>query len=253
MSINNKRTRDSIDLINDLKRIDYHRNISIINLIKNGLEFEYEKDGDAYFFRFKRNRDDEFRVYFCASNIEELNKMKKYLKSEDNTFASIPKWIIPEISKGRKILWQDSAYKFILTNDIEVDDVEVPGSNFLIEKIKEDDFVLIDKLWSYRDEKSIKYISSRIESGISGGIYINGEIAAWCLTHFDNSLAHLFVLDKFRRKNLAFKLLHFMSKKIRETGRIPYLYSVKDNISAHKLFYKYGYTRVEEVCWFGME
>ena len=245
-------------IIDHLIEIDHDRNISIINLIQNGVEFEYEKKdgGNAYFFRFKRKRDDEFRVYFCVKDVEELREMKKYLVDADTTFASIPKWIIPEISKGRKILWQDSAYRFILKDNVVIDDNDDKNnniiSNFSVTDIHEEDIFLINSLWPYGDEKSIDYIGGRIKESISGGIYIDGKIAGWCLTHFDNSLAHLFVLEEHRRKDLAFKLLHYMSKKVRESGKTPYLYSVKDNIGAHRLFYKYGYVKSEEVSWFGM-
>ncbi len=251
-SINLSETKKEI--IKQLKENNFNKNISIINLIKNGQDFEYKKEGEAYFFRFRRSRDDEFRVYFSVNNIEELEKVKKYLKSSDTTFASIPKWIIPEISSNKTILWQDSAYRFILPDNVKLQEQpEKQGSEFNISKIRDKDIPYINSLWAYSDEKSVDYIGGRIKEGLSAGIYDGNKIIAWCLTHFDNSLAHLFVVEKYRRKNLAYKLLYYMSKSVRESGRTPYLFSVKDNISAHKLFHKLGYINSEEVCWFEMK
>ena len=254
MKDSSKLSEENIKIIKHLKEISLVKNISIINLIKNGLDFEYERKENAYFFRFMRKRDSDFRVYFCVKDIYELNEMKIFLKDSDTTFASIPKWIIPEISKDRKILWKENAYRFILPNNIEIkEEKEIHDTKLDIEMIKDKDISIINSLWPYRDENSEIYIGSRIKEGLSSGIYIEGEIAAWCLTHFDNSLAHLFVLDRFRRKNLAHKLLFHMSSTVRKSGRTPYLYSVKDNFGAHKLFEKLGYVKSEDVCWFAMK
>jgi len=254
MNNNMQLSETSKEIIKNLKENNFKKNISIINLIKNGLDFEYKKEGEAYFFRFRRRRDDEFRVYFSVKNIEELDKVKGYLKNSDTTFASIPKWIIPEISSNKTIVWQDSAYRFILPNSVTFQQQpEEQGSEFKISKIRDKDIPYINSLWPYSDEKSVDYIAARIKEGLSAGIYDGNKIIGWCLTHLDNSLAHLFVVEKYRRKNLAYKLVYYMSNSVRESGRTPYLFSVKDNISAHKLFHKLGYVNSEEVCWFEMK
>ena len=46
----------------------------------------------------------------------------------------------------------------------------------------------------YKDMLSVGYLNERIEKSVSAGIYNDGKLVAWALTHDDGSLGSMHVL-----------------------------------------------------------
>ncbi|MFO7991170.1 MAG: GNAT family N-acetyltransferase [Thermoplasmata archaeon] len=124
-------------------------------------------------------------------------------------------------------------------------------------ELEESDAEVIDQYWGLGRGDSIDYIKSRIREGQSYGIRQEGELVAWCLTHYITdkvvSLGFLHVKEGHRRKGYAKAVTEAMCSWAKEKNLIPVVDIFQDNEESLSLADKLGFQRIAENHWFSAE
>lgn len=124
-------------------------------------------------------------------------------------------------------------------------------SNFVATSINLKDAAEVDSYYTYRSEHSLKQITEEITNRPSAAIYIDGEIASWSLTHFDNSMGAMFTKPKFRKMGLAEIVTKHHLRQLIECGITPYVQIVTDNTASKNLATKCGFVSFGQYDHFG--
>ena len=111
---------------------------------------------------------------------------------------------------------------------------------------------MIAKLWE-PEWHSEPYVRSRIERGPSAGIYVDGQLVAWSLTHFETDrvlmMGFLHVLEPHRRRGYAKSVGSALAREALRRGKIPILHVYVDNPASLELTPKLGFHRVKRQVW----
>ena len=110
----------------------------------------------------------------------------------------------------------------------------------------------VAKIWE-PDWPAEGYVRSRIEEGLNGAIYEDGEPVAWYLTHLETEdvvmLGFLHVLDAYRRKGYAKSLSCALIKQTFAKGKIPCCHVYTNNEPSIRLMEGLGFQRVCLQAW----
>ncbi|HYS71714.1 MAG TPA: GNAT family N-acetyltransferase [Thermoplasmata archaeon] len=110
----------------------------------------------------------------------------------------------------------------------------------------------IAKIWA-PDWPAEGYVRSRIQNGLNGAIYEDGEPVAWYLTHLETDdvvmLGFLHVLDAYRRKGYARSLSSALIKATFAKGKVPCCHVYTDNEPSIRLMEGLGFKRVCLQAW----
>ena len=97
------------------------------------------------------------------------------------------------------------------------------------------------------------YVRSRIEGGLNGAIYEDGEPVAWYLTHLETDdvvmLGFLHVLDAYRGRGYAKSLSSALIKQTFAKGKTPCCHVYTDNVPSIRLMEGLGFRRVCLQAW----
>ncbi len=123
-----------------------------------------------------------------------------------------------------------------------------------VEPLEKKDAEKIDKYWGSSDSDSTDYLRERIEKGPAYGVRKEGELVAWCLTHYLTEqvimLGMIYVLDEWRRSGFAKSLTEKMCLEGLKDDLIPTVYIYKDNEPSISLAGSLGFERIGEDHWF---
>ncbi|MCT4620652.1 MAG: GNAT family N-acetyltransferase [Marinisporobacter sp.] len=226
-------------ILYDLKK-DIIKNSNMINFIKNYPIDFIEKIGQSILIRGK---SDENWVYISSSSKEEFEKLlKKY--DDEEYFAVMEDWMIPYIAKDKKIDWQLSCMKLFFPKE-----KELAKNKYKMIQLSINDAEYIYKHSHYKAYTSIDYIKTRIEKGISLGVYENEKLVAWIMTHDDGAIGFLHVLEEYRNKGYGYDLIGAMIQKVRGMGDIPFVHIEEDNVKSMNLAIKIGFIKDRKIHW----
>lgn len=111
---------------------------------------------------------------------------------------------------------------------------------------------MIAKLWA-PDWPAAGYVRSRIENGPTAGIYADGELVAWDMTHLETDdvivMGFLHVLDAHRGKGYAKSASSALAKGILTRGKTPTCHVYTDNEVSIRLTESLGFRRVCLQVW----
>ena len=118
----------------------------------------------------------------------------------------------------------------------------------------------IDARWAHKiaavwstDWNADEYVKSRIENGPSSGIFVDNELVAWGLTHFETEnvsmLGFLNVLPEYRGRGLAESITADVAAQVIASGRIPACHVYEHNFSSLGLLQRSGFKRVCRQVW----
>ncbi|MDX1417526.1 MAG: GNAT family N-acetyltransferase [Candidatus Promineifilaceae bacterium] len=201
-----------------------------------------ERIGDAVLLR---GDSDHRWVYISAVDEAGLAAVVERLIATDIYFAIIEDWMIPILSRGRQLDWQLTTRKLLLPEQISLN----YDSYHVLERLIERDAATILANSHYDGFTSIPYLVDRIKRGPNAGIRISGDLVAWILTHDDGAIGNLHVLDEYRRKGMALDLLVYLSQRIRQLKRVPFVHIEEDNFQSTNLARKIGYQPDRRVHW----
>jgi 8-oxo-dGTP diphosphatase len=183
-------------------------------------------------------------IYLCSKDADELFKLIEKLDADDKYFGAIDDWQIPVLTKKREIDWLINAYQYHLP-----DEEELPENKMEIHKLTAEDSQYIVTQSIYKDMLTIEYINERIERSVSAGIYEEGKLVAWALTHDDSSLGSMHVLNDYRGKGYAREITISLVKQCRAIGKIPFLQCEDKNVAAQRLVESLGFVKDRNVSW----
>lgn len=111
---------------------------------------------------------------------------------------------------------------------------------------------LIAKTWE-PDWTADEYVRSRIRAGPTAGVFVDGQLVAWGLTHMETErvsmMGFLHVLDRYRGKGYAKAVGSYLIKDILRRGKIPALHVWTDNVASLELTPQFGFHRVKKQLW----
>ena len=110
----------------------------------------------------------------------------------------------------------------------------------------------IAKLWD-PEWPAEGYVRRRIEKGPSFGVYVDGELVGWSMTHLETDrvvmMGFLHVLEGHRGKGYARSLGSALVKWILDHGRIPACHIYTDNAASIELTESLGFRKVKQQVW----
>lgn len=221
---------------------DKLNNISIINFIKNNLILSIDTAGNSVLVR---GISDRKWIYISCPDKDELNVIKNKLNNDDNNFASIDEWMIPNIVKGKEIKWDLPAVRFYLPVDINL-----PSSQYKTSPLTEKDAGVVYKNSNYKNYISMEYVKDRIKRGISAGMFENNQLVSWSITQDDGAIGFLHTLDNYRRKGYGYNVTLSMIEKLRSCGELPFAYVERNNKRSMSLLLKLGFKENKSLHWF---
>jgi len=174
-------------------------------------------------------------------------------------FASLEDWMLPVISQKREIEWElkterlilaeNAAVKAELEHNKRIENERSIESEFKIRDLEAKDADFIFAHSHYQDFTSKAYIRERIAADCSAGIIINGELAAWGLTHDDGALGFIHVREAFRKRGFARLIMQKLISDKRKDRKDIFLNVEPDNFKAKKLFSSLGFEFDRMISW----
>lgn len=220
---------------------DRIRNVNLINFMKEYPIDSIHIEGNSVLVK---GRSDQHWIYISSESEKEMNVLLKNLEEEERFFAIIEDWMLPMIVKDHKVVWKLSCLKLYFPSEISL-----PKNKFKILKIASSNAEYIYRNSNYQQYTSPEYIAERINKGIGLGIYEEGTLVAWILTHDDGAIGFLNVLMDYRGKGYAYELTIAMIKSLRSRGDIPFVHIEEDNRESMSLSTKMGFKKDRLVHW----
>lgn len=221
---------------------DEVNNCSIINFIKNNRVLDINIIGNSVLVKGKSDR---VWIYISSYDEDELNILKNKLRDDDVNFGAIDDWMIPILTKERKILWDIPVRQFYLPNDISLPPVKYETLPLTIEESQ-----TIYNNNYLKEYVSKEYIIERIRNGISTGIYKDNKLVSWGITQDDGAIGFLHTLDEYRRKGYGYNVVLSMIDILLHKGELPFAYIEPSNKNSIKLFLKLGFKENKRAHWF---
>lgn len=232
---------DSIEILNFLNR-DWIKNINIIGFAQKNEVVSIEKTGNAVLMR---GRSDRLWTFISCYTTDELIQVINLLNDSDRNYAVLEDWMIPFIIKGKKCLWDFETIRLYLPKEVKLE----LSTYYKIASLENSDAEYIYNHSHFKEYTSISYIKDCISCGITGGIYIDGKLACWAMTHDDKAIGFLHVLEEYRNRGLATGIMKYMAQKTREQGMIPFVHVEETNVKSMNLMLKSGFKKDKKIHW----
>lgn len=110
----------------------------------------------------------------------------------------------------------------------------------------------INDRYEYKNEDSLERIRSAISERPTSGIYIEGELASYCLVHEDNSIGYMYTLEKHRHKGLGYWVTLDLLNKMTKLGTTSFVEITGFNYKSQGLAKKTGFEKDLYTPWFGI-
>jgi 8-oxo-dGTP diphosphatase len=235
--------RDSREAIVSLLQQNKIKNMNMLYFMENNLIHHLERIGNSIIFR---GESDQHWVYISSPNEQELHTVVDTLTKDDRFFAVIEDWMLPLLTVNKTLVWQLSTMKLVLPDHVTVP--QLSGSHIVPLSINDAEYLYEHSL--YQGVTSPDYIRERIQHGLSAGIRVSGKLAAWAMTHDDSAIGFLHVLDAYRRQGFAHELTVYLSHRLRQQGKIPFVHIEETNSKSLHLAVKLGFQKDRRVHWF---
>jgi len=230
---------------------DRAKNISMIGIIENyGIQSSF-KYKNSYLIT---SDTDHLWAYISSSSKNELIELLKEFNYKTSYFASLENWMIPIISDDRQIEWELKTERLILADNTEINSSLKKkdyknGEQIEIKELKSDDADFIFEHSHYQKFTSKAYIKERIKKDCSAGIFVQGELAGWGLTHDDGAIGFIHVRDDFRKQGYAGLIMQKLITDKRKDNNDIFLNVELDNLKAKKLFFSLGFEFDRITSW----
>lgn len=183
-------------------------------------------------------------AYLCGDNPEDLYLVLEQFNYETSYFANVEEWMLPILTHIQKIEWKLSTHRYYLTSDRKID---LP--DMISRRLDASMAGYIFENSAYRDFTSEFYIRERLKMDVSAGIWIDGKLVGWGLTHDDTSLGFLNVLPDYRGQGLGESILRALIIEKRSQNESIFVNIEPHNHQSINLIKKMGFSFDREVCW----
>lgn len=228
------------DLLINLNTIGIIENESKVKIYVDNVENPKGIVVDNGYFHFIYSKNDDF----IEEVIDGFNEDGYY------GFPGIEKSIADKIKERYKVVdWDNPCTLYYL-----------PKENLDLRKIKNEvrsidvkDAETINYYYEFKDSGSIEEIRKDILHRPSSGVYKDGELVCWVLTHDDNSLGIMYTKVEHRKMGYAVDVTIDLAAKHIAQGKIPYLQILERNNMSPGLAKKCGFVECGKVVWFGIK
>ncbi len=183
-------------------------------------------------------------AYLAVPDEDEMKTLLGKFDFKSLYFANVEEWMIPHLTRNHRIEWRLSTHRYYLPADAIV----APPANECT-SLSHNDVSYIYQHSPYKDYTSETYIRERIEKDISAGIWLDGELAGWGLTHDDSSLGFLNVLAKYRGKGVGENIFRSLIHGKREKQKSVFVNVEPHNKQSISLLTKLGLEFDRQVSW----
>ena len=232
--------KEKREAIESLKR-DGIYNLSIIGFINETPLEKIIRIGNSMLVK---GRGGDKWIYLYGNDNNQFGELIKNIRDDDKYFGALDDWMIPYITENNETDWLVNAFQFHFPAEKEIPENKVETKR-LTTSVSE--YIISQSM--YKDMLSVGYLNERIEKSVSAGIYNDGKLVAWALTHDDGSLGSMHVLEEYRRKGYAREISISLIKQCRELGKIPFLQCEAKNLAAQNLVKSIGYVQDRKVSW----
>lgn len=187
---------------------------------------------------------DHIWLYFSVDKKEDFPELLKFVNPEDKYFATIEDWMLPYLTLKNEIEWELKTFQYYLPENVNL---PFPCAEFRELQVSDAEYIYEHS--DYKDFLSVDYILDRIEKGISSGMIINDNLAAWAITQDDGAIGFLHVRDEHRRNGYAYQIMLDMIHKVRAAGKIPLTYIEDSNTKSIRLMKKLGFSEDKQMIW----
>lgn len=227
------------ELVRKLKR-DEKKNINVINFIESYPVDRVDEVGETIRIRGKSDHDWN---YISSNSKDEFERMLESLNNE-KYFAILEDWMVPIVEAEGTLEWKLSCIKFFFPDSKKVPEVDAPITPLSVE-----DSEWIFKNGKYSEFTSTRYIREMIQKGPAIGIRQDGYLVAWVMTHDDGAIGFLHVLPEYRSRGYAIALTCEMIRRVKRSGKIPFVHIEEENTSSIRLAKKLGFEEERKVHW----
>lgn len=182
--------------------------------------------------------------FLCGDNPESLYALLEKFNYNSLYFANVEEWMLPVLTHARKIEWKLSTHRYYLPENRSVEQAE-----YISRALDPSMASYIYEHSAYRDFTSEEYIKQRLTKDVSAGIWIDGELVGWGLTHDDTSLGFLNVIPRYRGQGLGESILRFMVNEKQTKGKAIFVNIEPHNHQSINLVKKLGFVFDREVSW----
>lgn len=189
-------------------------------------------------------KSDYLWAYLCGDNPEDLFSLLEQFRYETLYFANVEEWMLPVLTHSRKIEWKLSTHRYYLDGDKSVE-----ASDYFFKPLEPGMAGYIFARSAYKDFTSAEYIKDRLLKDVSAGIWIEGELVGWGLTHDDASLGFLQVVPQYRGQGLGESILRFLVSEKQVRKKDVFVNIEPHNHQSINLVKKLGFSFDREVSW----
>lgn len=243
-----------LDKINPLLSKYYYENIEVVGRMRNTRDFEIivdDLDNPKGFLFISED--------WCAPFAEDTEVLVKLLHDyefpNNVDFCGIPTVIAEKIIEALpdyQVAWREECYLYYLPE--ENYSLYKSQSTKTLDVIREEDLIIVNENYTYKDEDSLIYLKECISNQPSTMIRDEKGIPiSWALVREDNSMGVMFTVKAHRKKGLAMEVSKDLIKKVIESKFTPYVHIVVDNTPSISLAKELGMIQWGSVLWFGIE
>lgn len=183
-------------------------------------------------------------AYLCGDNPEDLLMVLEKFNYATLYFANVEEWMLPILTHRHKIEWKLSTHRYYLPTTRVVEQPEMTSRPLDVSMA---DYIFENS--AYKDFTSEFYIRERLKLDVSAGIWIDGKLVGWGLTHDDTSLGFLNVLPDHRGQGLGESILRALIIEKRKKEGPIFVNIEPHNHQSINLIKKLGFSFDREVCW----
>jgi ribosomal protein S18 acetylase RimI-like enzyme len=227
------------DILDHLKK-NYIQNLPIIGFFENAPLEKKVMYGKSMILK---GSSDYSWAYLSVQDEKELQVLLEKFDFETLYFANVEEWMIPHLTQNHRIEWKLSTLRYYLPEDVEVE--------LQHECMPLDESVIsyIFQHSPYKDYTSEEYIKQRLENDVSAGIWVDGQLVGWGLTHDDGSLGFLNVLSGYRGQGIGESIFRCLIHARREKRKPVFVNVEAHNKQSQNLLCKLGFRYDRPVSW----
>lgn len=103
--------------------------------------------------------------------------------------------------------------------------------------------------WPYKAGTTVENISKEIELLPSAGVFLKegDEPVSWMMCHPPNGMSRLHTLERHRRRGYASLVTQYLTKRVAQSGCVPFVNIVIDNTASYKFFDSMGFKHLRPI------
>ena len=100
--------------------------------------------------------------------------------------------------------------------------------------------------WRYNYTTTVENVSQQIKRMPSAGVFLkrDDKLVSWIMNHPPNGMSRLYTLDEFRRRGYAALTIKYISKRMAQSGYLPFANIEPGNDASLKLFHSLGFRQM---------